>query len=237
MRWTFWPSRSTGPPRALPTDTGLVTPSRPPGRTTVADPDDADGQRARPSERTSGASPTPDAAVDRQAPLTAPSTAVDRRAVAAAGADLSRIVDAVLAATRERGGAAGGADGAAAVAVAATGVLAGRLPPLAGVDGAMVFDQPQDELLHAYAELLATRAATRTSTRDDRDDLLAVAHVAAAAVASDAADDPALLLLAGVPADRQLTAAAVLLAQTADDGAGGPEQLAAEVRSLWGGPG
>ena len=106
---------------------------------------------------------------------------------------------------------------------------------MSGADGAAAFDEPEDELLHAYAELLAGRAARRTGA--DRADLLAVAHLAAAAAAVDAAGDPSLLLLAGVPAEAQLRAAAHLLAQTADDGAAPPDQLAREVRALFGPPG
>jgi hypothetical protein len=97
-----------------------------------------------------------------------------------------------------------------------------------------VLDEPEDELLHAYADLLAARAQDRrVAVAVDREDLLAVAHVAAAAASVDAAGEPALLLLAGVPAGHQLRAAALLLAQTADDGGAEPDRLGAEVRALF----
>ena len=161
-----------------------------------------------------------------QAPLAAPAPDLDPTTLAATGPALVRAVTAArTGATAEQEH-----DGdLRTLAVAATGALAARLPALSGTDVAL--DEPEDELLHAYADLLVSRAEPRG--RVDREDLLAVAHLAAAAAAVGAADEPALLLLAGVPAPDQLAAAALLLAQTADDGGGPPEQLVAEVRELF----
>ena len=157
---------------------------------------------------------------------------VDRAALTAAGADVARVVSALLAGTSTE------PSDDRTLAVAATGALAARLPALSGVDGAVAFDEPEDELLHAYADLLVSRAEVRrTATPVDREDLLAVAHLAAAAAAVDAAAAPGLLLLAGVPADAQLAASALLLAQTADDGGAAPDRLAGEVRGLFGASG
>ena len=229
MRWAFWRTRSSEPPRALPDDVGLPTSPRPPAA--PRDPDDSHPPIAPPlAPRTSGATPaehpTDHPMATDAAPLTTPAPALDRAQVAAAGADVARIVNALLGGTS----AESGTTDQRSLAVAATGALAARLPALSGVDGA-VLDEPEDELLHAYADLLVSRAQRRTSAA--REDLLAVAHVAAAAAAVDAAADPALLLLAGVPADAQLRAAAALLAQTADDGGGAPDRLVGEVRELF----
>jgi hypothetical protein len=159
--------------------------------------------------------------------LPEPAPDVDRTALAAAGPAVAALVGAL--ATRTP--APRGDTDERTLAVAATGALAGRLPALSGADDPAVFDEPPDELLHAYAELLASRAAAHSGT--DRADLLAVAHLAAAAVAIGAAADPALLLLAGTPAGRQLAAATVLLAQTAADGGGLPDRLPDEVRATF----
>ena len=170
-------------------------------------------------------------AADTGQPLTAPAPDLDTTDLAAAGPALVELVQASAthqpapATTDDR-----------TLAVAATAVLAARLPALSGSDDATT-DEPEDELLHTYAELLATRAAARAPLRDERDDLLAVAHIAAAAAAIEAADEPGLLLLAGVPADRQLRAAVLLLAQTTADGGAPPSSLGAEVRALFGAPG
>lgn len=229
MGWAFWRKRSPALRRALPDDVGLPTRSPAPASRSVSDDDAYDDPAAtsssHPAARASGATPADHPSPVYELPLTAPAPEVDRTALAAAGADLARVVSARL-------------DGSPpgthttddrTLAVAATGALAARLPALSGVDTAV--DEPADELLHAYAELLVNRAQSRTN--GDREDLLAVAHLAAASAAVDAAADPALLLLAGVPAEVQLRAATLLLAQTADDGAGAPDRLAAEVRDLF----
>ena len=227
MRWAFWRSAPKGPQRALPDDVGLPTAERPPAAPVPPDPDDREPRV--PASATSGARPSTEVTRTREAPLTAPAPDLDRATLATTGADLAEVVRAVRAGTP-----VDARPDARTLAVAATGALAGRLPPLSGVDGAAAFGEPEDELLHAYADLLATRAVRRAA---DREDLLAVAHVAAAAVAVGAADEPALLLLAGVPVEAQLRAAALLLAQTAQDGAGPVDRLAQEVRALFGAPG
>ena len=233
MRWAFWRGRATTPPdqhRPLPDDVGLPTPPRPQAAGRDRDPDDVSHP---PSGTTSGARPNPAPAPDYRPPPTAPAD-LERRAVAGTGPELSGIVRALLAATP----AAPQHTDARLLAVAATGALAARLPALSGVDGSADVDEPEDGLLHAYADVLVGRATQRrTTTPVDRDDLLAVAHVAAAAAAVGADAEPALLLLAGAPADDQLRAAALLLAQTADDGGGPPDRLADEVRALFGGSG
>jgi hypothetical protein len=221
VRWAFWRSPSSEPQRPLPDDVGLPTRPRP----AAATPDDRDGDDDRaPASRTSGATPTATGqAVSYEAPLAAPAP------------DLTSLVDTGPALVRAVTAARAGATAEApevdlrTLAVAATGVLAARLPALSGAD--VPLDEPQDELLHAYADLLVSRAERRRPV--DRDDLLAVAHLAAAAAAVGAADEPALLLLAGVSADDQVVAAVLLLAQTADDGGDDPERLAAEVRDLF----
>lgn len=232
VRWAFWRSRSPEPQRALPDDVGLPTRARPPAA--PADRDEHDDRRTPtdPAPRTSGAVPTGShpASPRPELPLTAPTPDVDRTALAGAGEEVARVVSALLTGR--------GADRAVTddrtLAVAATGALAARLPALSGVEDAVAFGEPADELLHAYADLLVTRAGSgRAATAVDREDLLAVAHVAAAAATVDAAGDPALLLLAGVPAEVQLRAAALLLAQTADDGGGAPDALPGEVRHLF----
>ncbi len=237
MRWAFWRGRSgthPEPPRALPDDVGLPTTPRPPAAPRTRDPDE--DVTDRPATRTPGAAlsgrPAPDPSYEP--PVTAPAAVdVDRTALAAAGLD---VADAVRAARTGTPVDPQRAD-ARTLALAATGALAARLPALSGVDGAVTFDEPEDELLHAYADVLAARAQARAPAHVEREDLLAVAHLAAAAAAVDGAADPALLLLAGVPADTQLRAAVLLLAQTAADGGGAPARLAAEVRELFGPPG
>ena len=242
MRWAFWrsPAADPGPEpvRALPDGVGLPTRPGPPAASVPAD--DADDDRPAPDgavPRNSRATPTADGPDPTyEPPLSAPGPGLDldRSAVRAAGPDVARLVAAARAGAPVQ---AGGSD-ARALAAAATGALAARLPALSGVDGAVAFDEPEDELLHAYADLLVTRAAVRrTASPVERDDLLAVAHLAAAAAAVDAAAETALLLLAGVPADVQLGAAALLLAQTAEDGGGTPERVAVEVRELFAGQG
>jgi hypothetical protein len=215
------------PPQALPDDVGLPTAPRPPAAP-VPDVGEPADEPPRPASRTSGATPTTDAPTPApDVPPTAPAPDVDRAALAAAGADLARTVTALLAGAP----AETTATDPRTLAVAATGGLAARLPALSGVDPDASDSEADDELLHAYADLLVTRAQDRAGA--DREDLLAVAHVAAAAAAVGAADEPALLLLAGVPPEDQLRAAAVLLAQTADDGGGAPDRLGAEVRELF----
>lgn len=236
VRWAFWRGRPSELQRPLPRSVGLPTTPRPPAA--PADPDDerhpADHPAARPADhlapRTSGtdadAQPRP-----RPVPLTVPAPDLDRTALAAAGADVARTVSALA------GGTPPTIDETddAVLAVAATGALAARLPALSGVEGAASFGEPADELLHAYADLLVARAgARRTAAPVPREDLLAVVHAAAAAAAVGAPGNPALVLLAGMPAGAQLRAAAVLLAQTADDGGGAPDQLASEVGHLFG---
>jgi hypothetical protein len=237
VRWAFWRERATTPPdqhRPLPDDVGLPTSSRPPAAPQDRDPDDGHPTSApwTPGARPA-ASPTAAPTPEYRPPPTAPAD-VDRTALADAGPQLARVVSALLAGTPVEPSLGD----PRTLAVAATGALAARLPALSGVDGAEVFDEPEDELLHAYADVLVGRTVDRrTPNRVDRDDLLAVAHLAAAAAAVGAAGEPALLLLAGAPADEQLRAAALLLAQTADDGGGAPDRLAGEVGGLFGASG
>ncbi len=246
MRWAFWRGRSGAPPepkRPLPDDVGLPTSRHTPAARRDRD-DDTGSAPAQAVRRTSGASPTADPQPRYDAPLAA-AVAVDRTALASAGAELASLVSALLdgtpteapttvaASDRAASSRAASAD-ARTLAVAATGALAARLPVLSGVAGAAVFGEPEDELLHAYADVLVARTGGRRSGSGvDRDDLLAVAHLAAAAAAVGGAAEPALLLLAGAPAETQLQAAGLLLAQTADDGAGPPAGLPGEVRQLF----
>ena len=225
MQWAFW-RRPAGSRRALPDDVGLPTGSRP----LAAAQDETDDHRRTEPHPTRRSAPRPAdlaAAPQYRVDLPEPAPDVDRTALAAAGPAVAARVGALVARTP----APSAVTDERTLAVAATGALAGRLPALSGADDPAAFDEPADELLHAYAELLAGRASARSGT--DREDLLAVAHLAAAAVAIGAAADPALLLLAGTPAGRQLTAATVLLAQTAADGGGPPDRLPAEVRALF----
>ena len=240
MRWAFWRTSATETPqRPLPDDVGLPTHGRPPaaprgeGRDDDSSRDD-ERRRAGPS---GGPHPSTDApAADTDPPLTAPVPDLDPTELAAAGAALAELVQATAAHRPATPSTTDDRTPTRNLAVAATAALAARLPALSGTDGATA-DEPEDELLHTYAELLATRAAARAPMRDERDDLLAVAHIASAAAALEAADEPGLLLLAGVPADRQLRAAVLLLAQTTTDGGAPPPSLAAEVRALFGAPG
>ena len=159
-----------------------------------------------------------------------------------AGAEVLRLVRAV------RGGAAlpAAAGDPAPAARAATAALAGRMPGLSGADdlGDGTPETTRD-LLHAYADLLAARAGTRRpgSAPDvGQDSLVQVAHLAAGAaavLADDPPDDdedaerrPPPLTSAGLPASLQLRAAALLLAQTCDDGGGEVDALADEARAL-----
>lgn len=235
MRWAFWRTRSSEPEPPLPGEVGLPTPPRPPAAAGArdADGDDADrSQRGQVAGRSAGAVPGESPEPRYDAPLTAPDVGeLDRAALAAAGTDVAAVVRAAGASSPD------GPAASRALAVAATGALAARLPSLSGVDGAAPPGEPEDELLHAYADLLVSRAEARAPADLDRDDLLAVAHVAAAAAAVGAANEPSLLLLNGLPADEQLRAAALLLAQTADDGGGPADALPAEVRTLFGAAG
>jgi hypothetical protein len=124
-----------------------------------------------------------------------------------------------------------------AAAAAAAGVLAARLPALSGVAGPVTFDEVEGDLLHAYADLLTERAEprrARVAPAVSREQLMVVAHLSAAAAVGDAASEPTLLVLAGIPAEEQLLAGAVLLAQTCVDGSGQPEDLRREVTDLFG---
>jgi hypothetical protein len=224
VRWAFWRRRTPAPQRALPDDVGLPTASRPSAR--AVDSEQEDRLAGRPVPRSSGAVPSSGPEPTYDPPPAAPAPGLDRAALAGAGPDVAQLV------RDAHAGTGGPADADPRVlAAAATGALAARLPALSGVDGAVQFDEPEDELLHAYADLLVGRAQRRPAA--DADDLLAVAHLAAAAAAVGAAADPALLLLAGVPPQDQARTAALLLAQTADDGGDPPERLADEVRALF----
>lgn len=228
MRWTFWRRSSAAPEqhRPLPDGVGLPAAPHPPAARGDRDdePSGPPGQRPPTSRATPSADPSPSDDV----PLTAEAD-VDRTSLAGAGPHLASLVDAVLAGTSVDPPPAD----ARVLAVAATGALAARLPALSGVDGPVAVDEPADELLHAYADLLVGRAERRrTGPPVEREDLLAVAHLAAAA-GVDAGGDPVLLLLAGVPAQLQVRAAVLLLAQTADDGGGAAGQIAGEVRRLF----
>jgi hypothetical protein len=240
VRWAFWrTSPRETPQRPLADDVGLPTRPRPPAAPR-GDGRDDDSSRAGTGVTGPVGGPRPSAeasAADTDQPLTASApdvdtTDLDTTDLAAAGPALAALVQ--TSAAHQPAPPSTSDD--RTLAVVATAALAARLPALSGADGAIV-DEPEDQLLHTYAELLATRAAAGAPLRDERDDLLAVAHVAAAAAVIGAADELGLLLLAGVPADRQLRAAVLLLAQTTADGGAPPSSLTAEVRALFGAPG
>ena len=131
------------------------------------------------------------------------------------------------------------ADLAAVAAACAKRVLAARLPALSGVTGDVAFDEPQDDLLHAYADLLAERAEPlrRRVAPDLREVIGRVAHLAATAAdegdAHESADRAVQQLLPpDVEARQQLIAACVLLAQTVRDGGGDLDALETELADL-----
>jgi hypothetical protein len=156
-------------------------------------PEDRDEHRAgRAAPAFSGAEPDAAAYGDRRA-ASSPQ-ADDRLLVGAelerAGAEVVRLVRAV------RGGASqpAAAGDPAPAARAATAALAGRLPGLSGADdlGDGTPETTRD-LLHAYADLLASRAgARRPGSAPDvgQDSLVQVAHLAAGAAAVLAGDRP-----------------------------------------------
>jgi hypothetical protein len=262
--WAFWRSWARSEPaqeRPLPEDVGL--PAAPSSPAAAGQPD----QGSEPSDRSvtspfSGASP--DAASAHVRGDTSPTVATDGPMVldpATAARDAAVVAAAV------RGVLAGDVatvDGALsalqdeparrAAAALATQALAARLPALSGVTGEVVFDEPADELLHAYADLLSERAEPlrRRVASALRDAISAVAHLAAAAAAAqdagqDRSDAPMPvqppggftgvqtgLVLAGVAPRHQLLAACVLLAQTCRDGGGDADALAAELTALAG---
>lgn len=251
MRWAFWRSGRRSVPaeqRPLPEDVGLPAASSP--RAGAAIRDEADQPYARsPGSPFSGASP--DAAQDhvRREPTAAlpdptrldPATAQDAAAVVAAAvrgllAGDAPATDRALSPLEDRPTAARGASSLAAYA------LASRLPSLSGVSGEVVFDEPADELLHAYAGLLSERAEPlrRTIAPRLRDEVAAVAHLAADIAAQESEDDPDApssagpppLVLPDVAPRQQLLAACVLLAQTCRDGGSDVAALTAELSAL-----
>ena len=266
MRWAFW--RSSGQmkraeERPLPEDVGL--PAGPSGPAATADRDQirdpSEGSAATPF---SGASP--DAAeahvgaehswaAETGGPaLLDPATAAGD-AAAAAGAVrgvLSGDAAAIHAALSPLQDQPSRLSAAGALAVQA---LTARLPALSGVTGEVVFDEPADELLHAYADLLAERAEPlrRRAAPALRDEVSATAHLAAGAAAQAVAvegpgpsspDEPAAghgavptsglprLVLPDLAPHQQLLAACVLLAQTCRDGGGDADDLAVELAAL-----
>lgn len=251
MRWAFWRAREQEPgsqrptavARPLPDGVGLPTrapTARPAGR---RDEDDTEGTPTAPASPFSGASPdagrTPPERPVPPAPA-GPPPVLDETQLARSGPVVAQLVRAVLADQPEAVRAAltslGDPTGTREAAVAASGALAARLPALSGLDGAVTFDEHDGDLLHAYADLLAERAERRRAAVTPavtREQLMVVAHLAAAAAVGDAASEPSLLVLAGMPAEEQLQAACVLLAQTATDG-GRAVGLAGEIAELFG---
>lgn len=252
MQWAFWRRERSEPVQPLeaaplPDDTGL--PPGGTGRVVRAAPDDADrgeddrapGAAASPS---SGARPDPAGApptLPHAPPPVLPAPAVDEPEIARHAELVAQLVRAVLAVDAAAVDAAlaplDDPTRARAAAAAAAGALAARLPPLSGLEGAVTFDEDEGDLLHAYADLLTARAEQRRTSVAPvvtREQLMVVAHLAAAAAVGDAASEPSLLVLAGIPAREQLLAGCVLLAQTSVDGGGGADDVAREVAALFG---
>jgi hypothetical protein len=262
--WAFWRSwgrSESAEQRPLPDNVGL--PAAPSSRAGGAHPD----QRSEPPDRSatspfSGASPDGASAhvcgdtartVGTGPPIVLdPATAARDAAVVAAAVrgvlvgDVAT-VDAALSALQDEAVRQRAAGALAAQALAA------RLPALSGVTGEVVFDEPADELLHAYADLLSERAEPlrRRVAPALRDEISAVAHLAAAAAEQDAGQDrsnpatpvqPAAeltgvragLVLPALAPRHQLLAACILLAQTCRDGGGDVDTLAAELATLAG---
>lgn len=204
-----------GEERALPEDIGLpVAPSQAAG---AAFRDEADEPYALSTPSPfSGASPDaartdvrrePTAAVVDPAGLDPGSSQQAAAAVAAAvRAVLAGDVTAVDRELLPLGDRTTETRGASSLAAHA---LAARLPSLSGVSGDVVFDEPADELLHAYADLLSERAESlrRTIAPGLRDEISAVAHLAADVAAQEAEDDLADSQSVGhVPADHRADA-------------------------------
>ena len=244
MRWAFWRRAADRPARPLPSGTGLPPSDRPPASGRQDDADDEPGSVRRAG---AGSGATPDAGRHGPPrrlpppPVDGHPPAVDEAQLAGSGPVVTALVRAVLADEPDdvRAAVAGLADLAhtRAAAAAAAGVLAGRLPALSGVAGPVAFDEVEGDLLHAYADLLAERAEqrrARVAPAVSREQLMVVAHLSAAAAVGDAAGEPTLLVLAGMPAQEQLLAGGVLLAQTCVDGGGEPEDLPREVTDLFG---
>lgn len=253
MRWAFWRSRPRpGPSRehALPEDVGLPAGASP-APTLPSDERDEPSQLA-PQPGFSGASPDAAQAPARRTPDTAVADPghLDPQALSEAGAQVVAAVRGVLAgdvAAVER--ALAPLDDMPALARGASTLaahaLARRLPALSGVSGEVVFDEPAEELLHAYAELLSERAepVRRRVAPSVREEVSAVAHLAAGAAVEEVdrlagpvrpEREPASprLVLPGLPARQQLLVTCVLLAQTCRDGGGDVDALAAELRDL-----
>ena len=252
MRWAFWRRRRAAPdggspePLPLPDDVGLPTrPSPPPAPRRGRDENAEPAPGARPSPF-SGATPDPGGWVSSGLPADGPRepaapSALDGDAEARCRAAVVDAVGAVLAGDRSALDAAlAPADAAPATRAFATcaagQALAARLPELSGVSGAAMFDEDEDDLRRAYAELLAQRSeSTRARVAPDvpRELLLHVAQVCARG--GSTADDPApsadwpVSALSGTAA-QQLRAVCVLLAQTTRDGGAGPGALPAELR-------
>ena len=170
-----------------------------------------------------------------------PPATVDEHLLLSSGPDVAALVQAVLDDEPDDVRAAlaplADAPSARAAAVAAAGALAARLPALSGLAGAVTFDEAEGDLLHAYADLLTGRAEARRMSIAPgvtREQLVVVAHLAAAAAVGDAASEPTLLVLAGIPPQEQLLAGCVLLAQTCADGSSGAAHVAPEIAELFG---
>ena len=254
MRWAFWRRRrksqqstSAGDPAVRgPEGVGLdgVRSDEPRIASARPQPDepDTDGPPRR-TDPFSGAAP--DAALHgapSRGAISAPGepAVLDEALLAASGALVADVVRALLSDDRDAARVARGptqdAARVRAAAAAAVGVLAARLPALSGVEGPVVFDEDEGDLLHAYADVLAGRAEHRRAGRApevSRDQLVAVGHLAAAAALGDAANEPALLVLGGASAEVQLLAGCVLLVQTCADGGGTADGLAGEVTDLF----
>lgn len=247
MRWAFWRRRARSGQdaqdvRPLPDGTGL--PTSPPPAPPAADRDEERDDRAGTAAPTfSGASPgagTPAVRPLPPAPVGPPPT-VDETLMAGSGPVVTELVRAVLADAADAVRAAltplDDPIRLRSAAAAAAGALAARLPALSGLDGAVTFDEDDGDLLHAYADLLTERAERRragVAPGVTREQLMVVAHLAAAAAVGDAASEPTLLVLAGMPAEQQLLAGCVLLAQTSEDGGGDAAGLAGEIGDLFG---
>lgn len=250
MRWAFWrgwaaarPSdEDSAPDSVTPSTSPIPTPTGPLRPPTGDEDEREDDSPARPAF--SGADP--DAALHARprhprpvGPHDEPG-ALDRARLGRSGAAVADAVRAVLADEAAALSAAlqAARDPAAtrAAAAAAAGVLAARLPALSGVDGSAV-DEADQDLLHAYADLLAERAEVRRARLAPdvpREQLLVVAHLAAVAAADDAASEPGVLVLGGMAAQEQLVAGCLLLAQTCADGGGSADHLPQEVADLFG---